>query len=379
MKKIALLLIITAGAGLLIQSSYKNNEATGIENDSTFTIHGHIRGLYSGWVFILYHAGPIKNDSAKIENESFILKGKACEPSLVSFIIKDYKGYNTVNFYVEKGKIDFNAQKDSLAEAKIKGSSTEDEYIKYMAQVKPFNDRFIRFNNLYGEAVQKGNKKVLDSIEKMIETDEIEKNAIIKKYIKEHPASIVSANEMISLYAYNANMVEFETAYLHLDKTIKELEVGKKLLKMLQSVKRTDIGQLAPDFTVSDTSGVPRSLSSYRHQGRVIFLDFWASWCGPCRMENPNLVKAYNMFHSKGFDVVSVSLDDKRGNWLQAIKKDQLSWNHLSDLKGWKSDVATLYGIQGIPMNFLLDENGKIISKAIFGEDLEKKLKEILN
>jgi thiol-disulfide isomerase/thioredoxin len=119
------------------------------------------------------------------------------------------------------------------------------------------------------------------------------------------------------------------------------------------------------------------SLSSFK--GKYFLLDFWASWCGPCRRENPNVVKAYRQYHNKGFDILGVSLDDSKDDWLKAIKKDGLSWTQVSDLKGWKNEAATLYGIQGIPMNFLIDKEGKIIAKNLRGQDLEKRLAEVLN
>ena len=127
---------------------------------------------------------------------------------------------------------------------------------------------------------------------------------------------------------------------------------------------------------MNDRDGKPFSLSSTR--GKLILVDFWASWCGPCRRENPNVVKAYSKFHAKGFDVFGVSLDKDKDKWLEAIKKDNLTWNHVSDLKGWGNQAAKLYGIRAIPSNLLLDKQGKILAKNLRGEDLIKKLTEVI-
>jgi peroxiredoxin len=145
----------------------------------------------------------------------------------------------------------------------------------------------------------------------------------------------------------------------------------------LKKARLTAIGQPAPDFTSTATDGKEVSLSSFR--GRYVLVDFWASWCGPCRRENPAVVKAYHQFHPKGFDILGVSLDNSKTSWEEAIKKDGLNWAQVSDLRGWKNDVASRYGIQGIPMNFLLDKEGRIIAKGLRGEDLTKKLAEVIH
>jgi peroxiredoxin len=146
-------------------------------------------------------------------------------------------------------------------------------------------------------------------------------------------------------------------------------------MEILSCARATAIGQPAPEFTQITADGKPVALSSFK--GKFTLVDFWASWCGPCRAENPNVVKAYGRYHSKGFAILGVSLDDKKEDWEAAIKKDKLPWTQVSDLKGWQNSAAQRYGVRGIPMNFLLDKEGKIIGKGLHGEDLQNKLADI--
>lgn len=144
----------------------------------------------------------------------------------------------------------------------------------------------------------------------------------------------------------------------------------------MESLKPVSVGQPAPDFVLNNPEGVPIKLSEYK--GKYVLLDFWAAWCAPCREENPNIVKQHKAFSSKGFDVLGVSLDDDKGDWVRAIKSDNLQWNHVSDLKRWDSKIAAMYKVEGIPASFMIDPAGKIVAKNLRGAELEKFLSETL-
>ena len=154
-----------------------------------------------------------------------------------------------------------------------------------------------------------------------------------------------------------------------------EPEAVARLNQLLKSSASFTMGAEAPDFSMNTPEGTPMKLSDLR--GKVLLVDFWASWCGPCRRENPNVVAAYKKYHEKGFDVLGVSLDKTKDRWVQAIKKDGLMWHHVSDLKGWKNEAAKLYGVSSIPATVLLDKDGKIIARNLRGPALEAKLAEI--
>ncbi len=165
--------------------------------------------------------------------------------------------------------------------------------------------------------------------------------------------------------------------YDKLDESAKQTEPGKKLARNLEILKKSRIGTQMTDFTQADTSGNPVKFSSFK--GKYVLVDFWASWCGPCRAENPNVLKVYNAYKDKGFTVVGISLDDKAANWKKAIRDDKMPWVQLSDLKGWKNDISVSFGIQSIPGNLLIDPSGKIVARDLRGAMLENKLKELLN
>jgi len=162
-----------------------------------------------------------------------------------------------------------------------------------------------------------------------------------------------------------------------MDTTISSLPQMETLKGRVAVMKSVAIGQKAPDFTLSDVNGNPVSLYS-KVGSKLLLVDFWAAWCGPCRRENPNVVKVYNEFNKKGFDVFGVSLDQEKDAWVKAIADDKLTWTHVSDLQYWNSAAAKLYAVSAIPSNFLLDETGTIIARNVTGDDLYKKVKEVL-
>lgn len=205
-----------------------------------------------------------------------------------------------------------------------------------------------------------------DSLQKVMLVKEFEANPVSLAWIfvqdkfdmsNDFPIIDMLERNLYSNYPYNTYIQQYHT--------------------QVESERKTAVGSPAPDITLSDPEGTLRSLSSLK--GKVVLIDFWASWCGPCRKENPNVVKAYAKYHDKGFEVFSVSLDKDRESWLKAIAMDKLTWpNHVSDLKYWKSEGALAYGVTSIPYTVLIDRQGKIVAKKLRGEALEAKLEQLL-
>ncbi len=325
------------------------------------------------------------SDTAELKNNKFKFEIKANEPVLAYMTarLKPLEGqtryrYQKIPIFLEPGTIKITI-KDSLKFAVVSGSKAHDAFIELNKLQSPFD---IRNQELRRKSIELSQEKKEDELRKITEEmeklDEEKREKAYHVYLEKNITSPI-ALYVLKLYAgYDIDAKLIEPYFEKLTVSARQSQSGVFFRGQIETAKKTGVGVYAMNFSQPDTLGNMISLSSFK--GKYVLLDFWASWCGPCRAENPGLVKTFNSYKDKNFTVLSVSLDrpDKKQAWLDAIHKDELTWTHVSDLKFWDNAVAKQYGIRAIPQNLLLDPTGKIIAKNLHGDELDKKLKSVL-
>lgn len=373
MKKIVLLTILSA---III--------GCGDVKEGEFTIDGQAKGVDNGKLIVLHKQddslGMIPVDTTRIKDGKFTFKGKTKEPLMHQIQIE---GVNIETFYVitETGEIEITIDKDSVQKTKVSGTYNNDE-------MQSFTDKRNEFQSKIKEFEYKNQSKLAvaqntndEKTIKQLQADYavLQKNMkdYVMKYIEEHPKSYISSLLIYSMFGdFEPDVAKIQKYYDGLDQSLKDHSEGKKILKKLKDAKKVDVGKRAPDFSAKSPEG--KVISLKESLGKVTIIDFWASWCKPCRMENPNVVALYNELHSKGLNIVGVSLDKDLNKWKEAIAKDGITWTQVSNLKEWSEPIALLYNVNSIPKTFVLNKYGVVVAKDLTGKELKDKVTELL-
>ncbi len=344
-----------------------------------FAIKGDIKGLKDSTLVFLTDGGTgsaIAQDYAV--KGKFNLSGVLENGDLYQLNFIGYK--DAIDVFMFNNQVSVTGNALALSKVVIKGAPLQDDYAVYQKRFEPLR---IKLNGLVEKInkLQPGPKR--DSLITQFQKTRDAIQPTISNFIKEKSASPVSAFVLFVTHPLTNDVELLETRFNTLKESAKKGIYGEAVISTLEQGKAkiaaenaTAIGAVAPMFVQNDTANVPVSLASFK--GKYVLLDFWASWCKPCRVENPNVVAAYQAFKDKNFTVLGISLDSNKENWIQAIAADNLTWQHVSDLQQWSNAVAQLYKVTGIPQNFLLDPEGKIVAKNLRGSELHSKLAELL-
>ena len=354
-----------------------------------YVIRGTVDGVPNGTRVILERQQQslgflVAVDSAKVQDGHFTFEGKAAEPALYQIAIDSVRGKSLV--IVEEGDISIKVNKENVALNKVSGTYNNDELTAFGSKTAAIQQKVMDFQKANNIVMKEARaKKDTATINRLFRENRALKNDINKEllalqedYTDKHPKSFISVILIQSAMSYpDADIAKVRARFDNLDSSLKKTIVGKNVAKKLEELKSINIGRKAPDFSAPDTNGKNVALSE--SLGAVTIIDFWASWCPPCRKENPNMVALYKEFHDKGLNIIGVSLDKDAAKWKEAIAKDGLVWTQISNLKYWDDPIAQKYGVESIPATFVLNQYGVVVAKDLNGETLRQKVAKLLD
>lgn len=378
-----LLLLLTVSAVLFSCNKAGQNE---------YIISGTVKGVADGKTVVLEkqdETGQLKPiDTVKIKDGKFTIKGSAKEPEIMLLQVEALQG--KVPFILENGDIEVIVDKDSIQKSKLSGTFNNDVFSKFNVDVVKFQKdsqkKMMAFQNA-NMAKMKAAQEAKDTvtINKLMKEYQVIQKAGMDFYVKfaeSNPKALISALIVDSmLNDPSVDLARAKKIFASFSPELKKYKPGKSIQSKLDKIAKpvaaaAEVGTIAPDFSAPNPDG--KSISLKESLGKVTIIDFWASWCNPCRAENPNVVAIYNEFHAKGLNIISISLDKDANKWKEAIAKDKLTWNQVSNLKDFQDPIAITYGVNAIPSTYILDAKGTIIAKDLRGAELKAKISSLL-
>ncbi|HLN95864.1 MAG TPA: TlpA disulfide reductase family protein [Flavobacterium sp.] len=351
-----------------------------------FTITGTATGIADGKKVYLQlqqpEKGTIKIDSAKVTGGKFMLKGVATEPSIHFVEVEGIQG--KVAFVLEEGAIELTLYKDSIGKSRVGGTKSNVELQKFNSTAMKIQRKAMEFqqanNTVFQEAQSKNDTATVNGLIRKFNGFQQEMITLSTTYPAKNPTSFLSLLLIDNMFNNpTVDIAKIKSDFALLDAKLKSTKQGQALQKRINEYHSVNVGDPAPAFSALSPDG--KQVSLKESLGKITLVDFWASWCGPCRRENPNVVKLYADYHAKGLNIISISLDrpGQDAAWKSAIEKDGLTWAHVSNLMFWDDPIAKDYHVQSIPATFLLDEKGTIIAVNLRGEELRAKVASLLD
>jgi len=318
---------------------------------------------------------PFIKDSTTVQSNNFKFQGISSTPQISYIQVEGVNGY--VLAILENGDIEADLFKDSISKSKVYGTKSNDDFIKYKSETKFLVDDMNNISYEAQDAIMTGDVETAMDLEKEYKSKEREVMLYEWDFIIDNLDSYMSALLLeVFMIENKVNKDSIIDVYESFSNRIKVSDVGKNIADLLRQYENPiEVGETAPDFTAPSINGSDVTLSEEVSQNNVTLLDFWAAWCRPCRVENPNLVRLYKAYNKDGFDIIGVSLDRTKEQWEQAVEDDNLLWTQVSNLNFWNDPIARRYSIRAIPQSFLINKEGVVIGKNLRGNDLEESIK----